>query len=112
QIMAAMTPASTSRVRIWSMLMAGLRSLSEGRCDERSYGLPAFGLASILGLERATGCAYQVLMDEPSPRSSRLVLAGAVGVALVVGGAGFLLGRTTLEPSPAAVPPPVVKAEP
>ena len=44
-------------------------------------------------------------MDEPSPRSSRLALAGALAAALVVGGAGFLLGRASIQPAPVAPPP-------
>ena len=48
---------------------------------------------------------YQVLMEEPSLHSSRLLLAGTVAAALLVGGAGFLLGRgTTGRPAP-VVPP-------
>lgn len=46
-------------------------------------------------------------MEEPSPRSSRLALAGALVAAIAVGGAGFLLGRSTSERPPAAVAPPV-----
>ena len=34
-------------------------------------------------------------MKEPSPRGSRLALAGALVAALLVGGGGFLLGRAT-----------------
>lgn len=48
-------------------------------------------------------------MREPSPRSSRLALAGAVAAAILVGGGGFLLGRSTA--GPAEIPPPPV-AEP
>lgn len=44
-------------------------------------------------------------MQEPSPRSSRLVLAGAVATAIVVGGAGFLLGRGTTKPTVIVAPP-------
>lgn len=51
-------------------------------------------------------------MEEPSPRSSRLVLAGALGAAIAVGGAGFLLGRATSERPPAAAAPPVALAVP
>jgi len=68
------------------------------------------------GLEPGAAFAYQVLMEEPSPRSSRLALAGALLAAIVVGGAGFLLGRVTTEPAPVAIAPPVAapvaKAEP
>jgi hypothetical protein len=42
-------------------------------------------------------------MEEPSPRSSRLALAGALLAAIAVGGAGFLLGRSTSERPPAAI---------
>ncbi|MGN6497491.1 MAG: hypothetical protein ACTHK5_09140 [Tsuneonella sp.] len=42
-------------------------------------------------------------MREPTPRASRLALASAVAVAIVVGGAGFLLGRATA-PTPKSVP--------
>ncbi|MGA9582412.1 MAG: hypothetical protein WBR13_10640 [Allosphingosinicella sp.] len=46
-------------------------------------------------------------MEEPSPRSSRLALAGALAAAIAVGGAGFLLGRAAQERPPAPVAPPV-----
>jgi hypothetical protein len=45
-------------------------------------------------------------MEEPSPRSSRLALAGALLAAIAVGGAGFLLGRATTERAPVAAEPP------
>lgn len=45
-------------------------------------------------------------MEEPSPRSSRLALAGGLLAAIVVGGGGFLLGRATDERTPAAVAAP------
>lgn len=57
-------------------------------------------------------------MDEPSPRGSRMALAGAVIAALVVGGGGFMLGRSTLErdpetiAAPAAQPTPLAEPEP
>ena len=57
-------------------------------------------------------------MDEPSPRSGRLALAGALAAAIAVGGTGFLLGRATTERTqvvvapPAAIPVPVPKPEP
>lgn len=35
-------------------------------------------------------------MKEPSPRSSRLVLAGSMAVAIAVGSAGFVLGRRSV----------------
>jgi len=44
-------------------------------------------------------------MEEPSPRSSRLALAGALAAALLLTGAGFLLGRATTRPPAAAVAP-------
>jgi len=46
-------------------------------------------------------------MEEPSPRGSRLAIAGGLVAALVVGGAGFLLGRET-----APATPPVVRVMP
>ena len=46
-------------------------------------------------------------MEEPSPRSSRLALAGGLAAAIIVGGAGFLLGRATSEPAQVAVAPAV-----
>jgi hypothetical protein len=64
------------------------------------------------GLEAAAPFAYQVPMEEPSPRSSRLVLAGALAAAIAVGGAGFLLGRATSERPPPAVAPPVAARVP
>jgi hypothetical protein len=51
-------------------------------------------------------------MEEPSPRSSRLALAGALLAAIAVGGAGFLLGRGTSERPPAAPPPPTAAPAP
>lgn len=53
-------------------------------------------------------------MREPNPRTSRLVLAGGVLAALVLGGGGFLLGRTTIDrddppvasPLPSDIPTP------
>jgi hypothetical protein len=55
-------------------------------------------------------------MEEPSPRSSRLALAGALLASIVVGGAGFLLGRVTTDRAQVATAPPVAspapKAEP
>lgn len=51
-------------------------------------------------------------MEEPSPRSSRLALAGALAAVIVVGGAGFLLGRGTTEPPQVAVAPPAAKPAP
>lgn len=46
-------------------------------------------------------------MEEPSPRSSRLALAGAALAVIVVGGGGFLLGRMTTQREPVAIAPPV-----
>lgn len=43
-------------------------------------------------------------MNEPSPHSSRLLLAGGVAAAITLGGAGFLLGRSTIELQPVAIP--------
>lgn len=64
------------------------------------------------GLEAAAPFAYQVPMEEPSPRSSRLVLAGALLAAIAVGGAGFLLGRAATERAPVAVAPPAAAPAP
>ncbi|MFD1950284.1 hypothetical protein ACFSGX_05840 [Sphingomonas arantia] len=45
-------------------------------------------------------------MHEPSPRTSRLLVAGSVAAIVLLGGGGFLLGRSTVPaPSPAAVSP-------
>lgn len=51
-------------------------------------------------------------MEEPSPRSSRLALAGALAAAIAVGGGGFLLGRATSEQPPVANPAPVAVPAP
>lgn len=51
-------------------------------------------------------------MEEPSPRSSRLALTGALVAAIAVGGAGFLLGRSTSERPPQEVAPPVARPVP
>ncbi len=48
-------------------------------------------------------------MQEPSVRTSRLAIAGGFAAILVVGGAGFFLGRAT---APAPPPPPVVVPAP
>ncbi|ARS29380.1 hypothetical protein KC8_19095 [Sphingomonas sp. KC8] len=48
-------------------------------------------------------------MQEPTPHSSRLAMAGGLAALLLVGGGGFLIGRTTApEPAPAvsAIPTP------
>lgn len=58
----------------------------------------------------SAGTCYAVSMKEPSPRSSRLVLAGSLAVALAVGSTGFVLGRrsvTPLQPTAPAPPSPV-----
>lgn len=49
-------------------------------------------------------------MEEPSPHSSRIILAAGLAAALVVGGAGFLIGRGTTERTPVVVAPPPVAA--
>jgi hypothetical protein len=51
-------------------------------------------------------------MEEPSLHGSRIALAGALGAALVVGGAGFLLGRATTERTPAVIAQPVAAPAP
>ncbi len=51
-------------------------------------------------------------MEEPSARSSRLVLAGALAAIILVGGAGFLLGRGTSERTPPPVAPPAAAPAP
>lgn len=61
-------------------------------------------------------------MQEPTPHSSRLALAGGLIALLVVGGSGFLIGRTTTPEPPAPVstaptprpapPPPAAIAPP
>lgn len=51
-------------------------------------------------------------MEEPSARASRLALAGALAAALIVGGAGFLLGRGTSERTQVVVAPPVAAPAP
>lgn len=53
-------------------------------------------------------------MHEPSPRSSRLAIAGSLAALFIAGGGGFLLGRATqpeppvptISPTPAATPSP------
>jgi len=49
-------------------------------------------------------------MEEPSVRTSRLAIAGGIAAVLLVGGVGFLLGRTTVTPPPTAKPVPVIRA--
>jgi len=50
-------------------------------------------------------------MTEPTVRTSRLAIAGALLAALAVGGAGFFAGRTTA-PHPTSPPPVVIEAPP
>lgn len=47
-------------------------------------------------------------MREPSPRTSRLAIVAALAATIVIGGAGFMLGRGSAPPPPppAAAPPP------
>lgn len=51
-------------------------------------------------------------MREPDPRTSRLVIGGGLVAAIAVGGAGFLLGRTTLPEPPTPKPLPVATVTP
>ena len=59
-------------------------------------------------------------MHEPSPRTSRLVVAGSAAAIILLGGGGFLLGRSTapapppaiISPMPAPVAAPVVSETP
>ncbi len=54
-------------------------------------------------------------MQEPSSRTSRLAIAGALAAAMLLAGGGFLLGRGTTErtaPPPAPVPAPIALATP
>jgi hypothetical protein len=62
---------------------------------------------------------YRCAMNEPSLRRSRLTLAGGIGVALAVGGGGFLIGRGTsprdagsIVTAPVPVAPAVVREPP
>jgi len=50
-------------------------------------------------------------MHEPSPRTSRLVVAGSAAAIILLGGGGFLFGRSTA-PSPPPPPPSVVTPAP
>ena len=43
-------------------------------------------------------------MQEPSVRTSRLVIAGGLAAAAIVGGLGFLAGRATISPPPPVKP--------
>lgn len=63
-------------------------------------------------LERADGFAYQVHMKEPSPRNSRLALAGVLVAVILVGGTGFLLGRGTVDRTPEEIAPTTVATAP
>jgi hypothetical protein len=51
-------------------------------------------------------------MEEPSVRTSRLAIAGGIAAVLLIGGGGFLLGRATVPPAPAAKPVPVIRVAP
>lgn len=44
-------------------------------------------------------------MHEPSPRTSRLAIAGSLAAIMIVGGAGFLFGRATVPVPPPAMSP-------
>lgn len=46
---------------------------------------------------------YSSSMHEPSPRTSRLVVAASVTAVVLLGGGGFLLGRSTVPSPPASV---------
>lgn len=94
------------------MLIVSLRERPEGHVDERSFNLPACPFHRLKSVEVAVQFAYQVSMDEPSPQNTRLALAGAVAVILMVGGAGFFLGRGTAEQPPVEVAPPQAAPKP
>lgn len=51
-------------------------------------------------------------MKEPSLRASRLAIAGSIVGILLVGGAGFLLGRNTSERDPVPIAPPAPAPRP
>lgn len=51
-------------------------------------------------------------MHEPSVRTSRLAIAGGLAAILVIGGGGFLLGRTTAPAPPAPEPIVITPAPP
>lgn len=57
-------------------------------------------------LELSHAAVYALGMREPTPRGSRLVLAGGLIALLAAGGLGFTLGRETARP-PAPIPSPV-----
>ena len=66
-------------------------------CPRATFGLKGSGA-------RGRIC-YQVLMEEPSLHRSRIALAGGLAAAILVGGAGFLIGRGTTERAPVVVAP-------
>ena len=78
---------------------------------EHATFLPAGDYAPA-GLEPGTGFAYQVAMEEPSATSSRQWLAGILVSAILVGGAGFLLGRGTAERTQVVTAPPPAASSP
>ena len=47
-------------------------------------------------------------MREPSVRTSRLAIASGLAAVIVVGGAGFILGRGTATPAPEPASPPAI----
>lgn len=51
-------------------------------------------------------------MKEPTPRTSRLALAGGALALLTVAGAGFVAGRSSVAPAPAPMPVPPPPAIP
>src|SRR5690606_12942314 len=51
-------------------------------------------------------------MREPSVRTSRLAIAGGLAAIIVVGSAGFILGRGTAGPEAEPAPPAVVAPTP
>lgn len=53
---------------------------------------------------------YQGLMQEPSPRKSRLAIAGGVVAVVAVGFGGFVLGRETMAVAPPPAPAAPVEA--
>jgi hypothetical protein len=89
------------------MVIGGQRTRSETGFGDQTCGLPDYWPDRPKGLEPEAPFAYQAPMEEPSPRSSRLALAGALLATIVVGGAGFLLGRIATEQKPAAISQPV-----
>ncbi|MEG3179408.1 hypothetical protein [Sphingomonas sp. LT1P40] len=56
---------------------------------------------------------YQVWMEEPSLRSSRLALAGGIAAAVIIAGGGFLFGRVTSERTEVVIAPvPIASTRP